>query len=264
MYKMIIADDEWVIRKYLTECFDWARLGVEIIGCCMNGNKAMDYMIESAPDLIITDIKMPGISGLELIEKICAMDSLVEIIVISGFKEFQYAQQAMRYGVTDYILKPICDEQLIEAVSRAIARLNHKKQVQRIMQNIMGEASLDEPGLISKVKAVVIENISNPNLTLRWIADKILFVNVDYLSRRFVKETGERFSDFLTRVRMEKAKSSLQKSADKSYIAELAAGIGFGGNVKYFSKLFKTYTGLTPTRFFIEHRKNGEDTNVDI
>lgn len=119
MYSMLIADDEKVIRESLMECVNWAERDIRVIGCCANGLEALETIFDESPDIILTDIKMPGLSGLELIEKIQQIDEGTEIIIISGFREFEFAKKAMEYGVRRYLLKPIDEGQLIDAVEDA-------------------------------------------------------------------------------------------------------------------------------------------------
>lgn len=119
MLNMIIADDEKLIRESLTEYVDWSSLNIRITACCRNGVEALNAILDTAPDIVMTDIKMPGLSGLELIERIHGLDREVEFIILSGFREFEFAKAAMAFGVRRYLLKPVVKEQLLEAVEDA-------------------------------------------------------------------------------------------------------------------------------------------------
>ncbi|MBC5709541.1 response regulator transcription factor [Hungatella hominis] len=112
MLKMIIADDERVIRESISCLIDWEKLGVELAGLCRNGLEAYDMIIDEAPDIVLTDIRMPGMDGLELIRKVSLMDLDTCFIILSGYGEFEYAKEAMKYGVRHYVLKP-CNKSLI-------------------------------------------------------------------------------------------------------------------------------------------------------
>lgn len=127
MFTMIVADDEKVIRESIVECIDWESIDVKIVASCSNGVEVMDTIMDESPDIVLTDIKMPGFTGLELIEKISKMDPDVEFIILSGYKEFDFAKQALQLGVRCYLLKPAGEEQLITAVENAKSNFLRKK-----------------------------------------------------------------------------------------------------------------------------------------
>lgn len=116
MLKALIVDDEYLVRMGITQTIDWAEYNVEIIGEASNGEEGLELALQHRPDVIITDIRMPYMNGLELIEKIREQDMLVGIVVLSGYDEFQYAQAALRYGASTYLLKPINIEELADTV----------------------------------------------------------------------------------------------------------------------------------------------------
>lgn len=134
MLKLIIADDERIIRETISTLIDWNQYGIELIGLCSNGIEAYDMILDESPDLVITDIRMPGMNGLELIARISDTDLDTQFILLSGYGEFEYAKQAMKYGVRHYLLKPCNEQQIIDAVQES-ARDCYKKQRQRRMQD---------------------------------------------------------------------------------------------------------------------------------
>lgn len=110
MYKVVLADDETIALEGLRTLTDWGELGFEVCGACENGEEALAAIIRSSPDLVITDIRMPGIDGLELIRRVRSLDMEQPVfIVLSGYGEFEYARTAIRYGVRHYLLKPVMD-----------------------------------------------------------------------------------------------------------------------------------------------------------
>jgi two-component system response regulator YesN len=199
-----------------------------------------------APDLVLTDIRMPGLTGLELIEKIRERDQDAEVIIISGYSEFDYAQRAIRFGVTDYLLKPIKEPQLREAVEIALKRHENK----RLQKGIAQADESREASMIHRLKACVAERYGEPSLTLKWIANNVLFMNVDYVSRRFVAETGEKFSAYLMHIRMERAKQLF--GGGQRDIQHVAEQVGCGNSQRYFSQVFKKYVGLSPTQYLAQ------------
>lgn len=112
MIRVIVADDEHKVCQLICQLIDWDGLGMELVGTASNGIEALQMIQEKKPDLVLTDIRMPGYDGMELLEKVRADNQEVEFIVISGYSQFKYAQTAIRYGVKDYILKPINKEML--------------------------------------------------------------------------------------------------------------------------------------------------------
>ena len=110
--KLLIVDDEMPIRKGLEHGIDWAAIGIDQVFSAENGLVALDLCHKHKPELVITDIRMPGINGLELSQQILRLYSPVRIIILSGYSEFSYAQEALKIGVADYLLKPIDEEQL--------------------------------------------------------------------------------------------------------------------------------------------------------
>ena len=131
MLKIIIADDEELIRKRLITRIDWESYGFSHIYEATNGEEVIELIKENAPELLITDIRMPVKDGIELVKEIRKENYDIEIIVISGFADFQYAQNMMKYGVGDYILKPIKKELLIEAVLKINNKIFEKNVRQK-------------------------------------------------------------------------------------------------------------------------------------
>ena len=123
MLKMIIADDERVIRETISQMLDWESLGIELIGVCKNGIEVYNMILDESPDIVMTDIRMPGCSGLELIDQVKRDDQSLEIVIISGYAHFEYAQQAIKYGVGDYLLKPISKTELTATLQKLAGRI---------------------------------------------------------------------------------------------------------------------------------------------
>ena len=118
MIKIMVVDDNALVRRAVCETIDWAAMGCEIEGRLTNGIEGFQYAKEHHPDIIITDIKMPGMDGLEMVKALKEEYDTFSSIVITGFDEFQYAQQALRLGAADILLKPIEHKELVETVRR--------------------------------------------------------------------------------------------------------------------------------------------------
>lgn len=134
MLRLVIAEDEKTTRETISRFIDWQAHGIELIGACANGIDAYDMIIDEYPDIVLTDIRMPGLDGLGLIERVQSMDMGVEFIILSGYGEFEYAKTAMRYGVREYLLKPCNKEQIIEAIRNMETVITKRKENSRIRQ----------------------------------------------------------------------------------------------------------------------------------
>lgn len=246
MIKLLIADDEPFILDALAHSIDWAKLGVEVIATASNGIEAYNHILDLYPDVVMTDIKMPGLSGLELIHKIHEIDSNIQFIILSGYAEFEFAQQAMQYGVTQYLLKP-CNEQ---AIIRAIQLVKQKIT----SYSTSTEYESDNRCIHQQIKEYVIQYLGDSSLSLKFIGNELMFMNTDYLSRTFHKETGMRFSAYLTKTRIETAKRLMMQNPYLT-VQEIAEQVGFGNNPQYFSSVFKKEVGITPSNFQKQSKK---------
>ncbi len=118
--KMILADDEPVITRGIQKLVDWNSLGIEIVGAFEDGKKALEGIIRLKPELALLDISMPGMTGIEILKECNAMEVKTKIIFISGFQDFEYAKDAIKYGAVDYLLKPVIEEELLHAVGKCL------------------------------------------------------------------------------------------------------------------------------------------------
>ncbi|MDR1899591.1 MAG: response regulator [Treponema sp.] len=135
MLKMLVCDDEKWIREGISTVIDWASMGIEKVLQARNGKQAADLVKTEKPDIIITDIRMPDLSGLDLIEKIKDSVNPKCIIVISGFSDFKYARASIQFGVSDYLLKPIDEKSLREAVQKCLnARKDEESRSGKLRQ----------------------------------------------------------------------------------------------------------------------------------
>lgn len=118
MLKLLIADDERIIRETIYHLIDWEKYDIEVIGLCQNGIEAYDMILDESPDIVLTDIRMPGMGGLDLIRKFSHTDLFIQFIILSGYGEFEYAKEAMKYGVKHYLLKPCNELQILDCIQQ--------------------------------------------------------------------------------------------------------------------------------------------------
>ncbi len=249
MYQLMIVDDEKAMCELLAEIIPWEDVGVSVAGICKNGLEAYEKAMELKPDMILTDIKMPGIDGIELIRRLSGEGLKTRFILLSAYGEFEYARQAMKYNVKHYLLKPCNEEQILQAVSEICAELvsaNAEDQKQKPKKRYSD--------ITRSVLKIVEESLADPELSLKWIAENRLFMNADYISRKFSQDTGQKFSTYLNAFRMNRARTLLL-SQEYHNIYDIADQVGYGNNPRYFSQIFKKVTGVSPTEYIKRETK---------
>lgn len=421
MRKIILVDDERTVVETITKIVDWQQCGAVLCETCLNAFEALDAIRRIQPDIVITDIKMPVMDGLELIRQVRKFNTYAEFIILSGYGEFELAKEAMKWGVREFLLKPCSEQDIYKAVQNAAKELSVRKfnienaqkrktihaalirqtlltclqedyrafledahfphliesgslywvsfdqmprsfsgqgmmeiyqecatesltflplviQLQQtlggfyILQKAEGEGeslleelyakllfqlqrsfgisprdggfqevnlrtlmtymeaeygaysgfyytlgqdwiyrekirlntlagkeekeetvSLPVEGTLSEEQYhdftdIIIEHVrqhyADEELNLKWIARELVFLNEDYVSKRFLQRTGFKFTTYLNLTRVEEAKKLLELGSVGS--ESVAASVGYGNNPKYFAKVFKKYAGCTP------------------
>ncbi len=124
MKQVLLVDDEALIRESMRDVIDWASLGMEVAGCVSNGLEALECIDQKHIDIMVTDIKMPYMNGLELLGRLFQRGSSIVTIILSGYDDFSFAQQAIRYGVVDYLLKPVKLDDFYDTLRSISARVD--------------------------------------------------------------------------------------------------------------------------------------------
>ncbi|WP_237648669.1 response regulator transcription factor [Sediminibacillus terrae] len=128
---MVIADDERIIREGMKMALDWEKLGIQIVGKAESGKEALSLVKKWNPHILITDIRMPGLSGLDLIRAVKEEKQTIKTVIVSGYSEFAYAQEAIRLGADDFILKPLNDLDLEKIIKRLVSEIQADQQDSR-------------------------------------------------------------------------------------------------------------------------------------
>ena len=136
MYKVLLVDDEALIREAISENIQWEEMGFAFMGACENGKQAMEVIEKEQPDLLLTDINMPFVDGMELTKFVYENYPDTKVVIISGFDEFEYAKNAVKYQVLEYILKPITPMEFSETLQRVKKILDERRESQRDMKKI--------------------------------------------------------------------------------------------------------------------------------
>ncbi|OZB96414.1 response regulator [Paenibacillus sp. XY044] len=246
---ILVVDDEPRTRQGLTRMLEtWGNGACSVISAD-NGRDALDLLQREAVDLLITDIRMPEISGLNLLQQLESRSSALEpaIILISGYAEFDYAQQAIQLGVVNYLLKPIRKDKLFDAVEKALQvqeERSRMSKIQRMVDSKLLEATGDVNTLAEPVQEALqyVSQHLDQGFGLREVADHV-HLNPSYFSVLFKEQMEMTFIEYVTRLRIQKAKELLLQT--KLPVAEIAERVGYQ-TTKYFNKVFKDYEGASP------------------
>lgn len=251
MKTILIVDDEPRTREGVRKVLEAWSAGQYRIETASNGIEALEWLTHNDANLLVTDIRMPEIGGLDLVERINEqLSNPPVVIIISGHPEFDYAQRALQFGVVEYLLKPLEKTKLIKAVEIAMKREESKHRIER-MEKLVDPKLLDTMQEENNYSPQVQEAIQYLNdhlqkpLTMRDTADH-LHMNASYLSVLFKEQTGLTFSDYLTRKRVQRAKELL--SSTRLSIADIADQVGYQTS-KYFVKVFRSLEGTSPGQY---------------
>ncbi len=242
--KLIIVDDEPKIRKGLFKLLE-AQEGFQVTGVFEDVRTALKALYELEADVIITDIKMPEVSGLELIRQIRERNLNIRIIILSGYSNFSYAQKAIELGVTRYLLKPTDPRELLSVLRELEQELFPESHEKEEMQDPSAEGE-NEVGNLLVLKAIQYIAVHyGGRITLKDMAEE-LHLSPNYLCELFKRHTGKNLMEYVTEYRMQKAKSYLNHVEYK--VADVAEMVGYK-EAKYFSSAFKKEYGITPLEY---------------
>ena len=244
MYHVMIVEDEKFVRIGLKKMIHWESLNMEVIIDVKNGEEAYKYYLQYKPDIILTDLRMPLMSGIELIKKIREQDKHTKFIIITCLDDFGLVQEALELGVSSYILKHSSDiEEIENKLKKVYNELNSAKKMHELYIGKINNTKYSHPKLI--VAMDYIYKNFNKNITLQSTADYI-GVTPNYLGRLFVAHNKETFTETLNYVRIEKARELLNDLKLPVYI--VAEHVGFS-NATYFIRVFKRMVGCTPNEY---------------
>ena len=252
MYNLIIVDDELEIKNGLCNYFPWNEIGFQVAGQFSNGLEAFQYLLEFPADIVLCDIRMPFMTGIDLARELRERKINVDIVFLSGYREFDYAQQALIYGVKNYIVKPTKYRELVDVFTRIKTELDLRRETAGSSSPPSGKTPAPETQgyyekIIKTVKDYTSENYKDATLEE---ASRLVHLSPYYLSKLFKEKTEENFSDFLIRTKMQKARELLNDIQYKTY--EISDLVGYK-NSNNFTRTFKKYFGHTPSFY----RNNG-------
>ena len=243
-FSFAIAEDEEKMRDYLARKVAELDPRFECVGTAADGEEAVELIECRMPDLLVTDIKMPVLGGLELVERIRRTNPDLRIVIVSGYSEFEYARRAIELGVDEYVLKPLDVESLRETLRRVRIRLEASAGRVEAEYGLDG-ARAGEEDLVKAVGLYLQEHYRQP-YSLERLAEAFGYKTA-YLLRLYRKATGSTPTQDVIRLRIEKAKRLLVGHPQLE-IKQVAAAVGYEDPL-YFSRLFKRETGLNPSAF---------------
>ncbi|MGF0040608.1 response regulator transcription factor [Peptoniphilaceae bacterium SGI.131] len=234
MLKMLIADDEKIIRQGLRDLVNSYNMNIRVLDLASDGMEVVDIARREEPEIILMDINMPKLDGLQAIALIREFIPNSKIIIISGYDDFKYAQKAIELGVSSYLLKPI-----------------NYKEFRKILQSVCDAYSRDllannEGDKISATPIDYIKNnYMNSDLTLLLVA-RDLYMSTSYVAKYIKDRSGYNFTDYLNMYRLNISKK-LMANQDLTF-KEIADLVGYTSQ-HYFSRVFKNYFGVSPSDY---------------
>lgn len=243
--RVLLVDDEIMIREGFKRLFDWEAHDCEVVGEAADGMEALIQIDILKPDIVIMDINIPIMSGLKVIQMSRIKHPETAFVIVSGYDDFSYCQQALRLQITDYILKPVNYEEFGTCIDNLKISLFQKK----ISSSV--ESEKQEERVITGITRYLQEHLAE-EVSLTVLSEEF-HLNPQYISQLFKNEIGVGFLAYLTNIRMEKAKKLLVSTSIS--VAEIAGQVGYG-DYRVFTKAFKKAEGITPSQYRREFLNN--------
>lgn len=249
MLKILVVDDEMFVRRGIVMETDWDALGCMVVGEGTNGIEGLEAARKYEPDIIVCDIRMPKMDGLEMVETLRKEENKAYVIFLTAYSDFDYARTAIRLGAADYLLKPFEDGELEKTILRIRGKIVENRQNgEKKEREILSHAQLgrsDKSKYVMEALNYIGERYGDPELGVREIAQAV-GLSESRLSHVFKKETDYTVNAYITRCRISAAMKLLGNCRYKVYeVAEMA---GYK-DTTYFSTIFKKLTGLNPSEY---------------
>lgn len=251
MWTVLLVEDEVFVRESVRRIVDWNSLGFEVIGEAGNGIEALAFIEQHRPSLVICDILMPKMNGVELLRQVREKEIESRFIMLSCMSDFEYVRQAMEYGASNYILKLSMKVQsLMDALAKVDLELRKQKPA---LGDQLGELGLRQSQSGHPEVDKLIQYMSEHYRRNISLHDLAVYVSMDekYVSTLFKKKTGINVIQHIHRLRIQEAKQMLAHT--DLTIAEIGVRVGYE-NDNYFIKTFKRFTDLTPNAYRVQIR----------
>lgn len=245
MYSVLILDDNKPIAAHIQHTIAWEELGCRVVAALHDGISGREAIERFKPDLIITDVEMPGLSGIQMVElaRNCIPSS--KLIFISAYDKFSYAHQALKLKACDYLLKPFTRSELRSAVDKALAELE---------RDLLSENEENNYSLTMKSILDYLENMVYDSVTLEMVADHFQ-MSPSKLGRLIQKETNMRYVELVAKMRIRRAKELL--AVPYLNISDIAERVGYSDYLTFY-KVFVRNEKVSPSEFR-KKLSSGED-----
>lgn len=247
MYRVMLVDDEPIIVEGLMRSVEWEKWNCRVVATANDGLEGKRLIEEERPDIVFLDICMPEMDGLRMIASIHSEFPNLEVCVLTGYRDFEYAREAIRLGVTRFLLKPSNMDEIEEAIEVMRANLQKKGNFGDSEPKDEAEESKESSSssfIVKNALAYIEENYTQ-KLTLSEVAEKN-YVSQWHLSKLLNRHTGQSFSDILNHVRIERAKELLKDPALR--IGDISEQVGFL-DMAHFSRVFKKQEGVSANEY---------------
>lgn len=239
MYRVVLIDDENIIVEGLRRVIKWADYGCQVVGTASDAVEGAALIRKLQPHIVFTDIRMPGQDGLTMLAGLRSEFPDMQVTVLTGYRDFTYAQEAIRLGVARFLLKPSKMDELKEAVETMVARLD-KLPPEETEQQPQSAGSF----IVNQAMLCIEKNYAT-KLTLQTVADSC-YVSQWHLSKLLNGYAGKSFYDILNAVRIQKAKELL--ADPKLKIGEIGEMVGYA-DTAHFARTFKKLEGMSANEY---------------
>lgn len=253
MYKVLIVEDEDIIRKGIAYTMDWMDMQCTIVGEAANGQEGLEKIEALNPDIVLVDIMMPVMDGIEMIRRAKEESKYhFKSIILTSYADFDYAKKAIDLDVSAYLMKPVDEDELKKDVSKIILKIEKEREYVQFTEKKASVEDMSEVFIksdkdndyVTQVLLATKERYAE-KISIESFAEE-MGVSASYLSRKFKSATGTSYLDFLNKYRVQQAIKLLETGKYKVY--EVSDMTGFT-DYKHFNTVFKRYTGTAPKEF---------------
>jgi YesN/AraC family two-component response regulator len=243
-YTVVVAEDEEIILNNIIKKIEQSGMGFKVVGKAVTGRQALSLIESESPDVLFTDIRMPVMDGLELIESVYLRYPYVKKVIISGYAEFDYAKRAIEFEVQDYLLKPFDMEKMLSVLAKI--RIELESEADALKRSFNIPAGQKSPEEVAKLLQEYIKENFATDINFNVIADSLNY-SPSYLSKLFSHYFGESPSKYLMDLRINRAKYLLKNYKNLS-VKQIGEAVGYSDQC-YFSRIFKNITGVNPLNY---------------
>ena len=237
--RILLADDERGIAEGLSVLLMQTGEPWEIVGIAEDGEQGIRMVHDLHPDIVITDVRMPVMDGLSMIRALNAEGASCRFIILSGYADFAYAQQAIRLGVRSYVTKPVDEDELADSIRELLREQETDTETVQAVEKTPAKRDVFDR-LLDYIREHFNEDITQQELSERF------FLNPVYISQLFRRRTGMTYQNYLTRLRIDRARQYLEETDLMVY--EISEKVGYS-DTAYFSRVFEKTVGIRPTDY---------------